>query len=119
MLKTNVHAQIVTVLFDIEKLPIPGKARERLRQFRSAFPVRDAFRASRGNIVLVNWFKPLHEDAVVAYLEAVRGWPLTRIQEQFARMDVDTQVNQALIRNQEKVLGFYERFSARLQQTLS
>ncbi len=120
MQNTEIHRQIVTVLFDASKLPVPKGAKVCLDKFNGTFPRHNGKLCCRGNVCffLLDCFKPLHEDAVVEYLEKARGWPLERLQEAFVRLDVDTQVHLALAKNQRGVFDFYEAWLEQLQKEL-
>ncbi len=108
----DVHEKIAQVLFDWSKLPIPKSAPDAVKRFKGAYPRKEGRRVCRGTacLVLFECLKPVHEDAVIGYLEQVKGWSLPRAQEYFARLDADTQISLAVAANPRKVFEFYHHW---------
>ncbi len=112
-MEDGIRAEIRDALFSVEKLCVTRECVSQMRRYRAMFPTRER---SKRSAFFQNFFSELHQDAVICYLEKAKGWPLTPIQKQLARLEIDTQLNFAIVRDWNGVVGFYCTWFDRLEQ---
>ncbi len=115
-MEDGIRKEILKALFDVEKLCVTRECVEQMRRYRAMFPTREAREHSKRSAFFQKFFSDLHEEAVICYLEKNKGWPLNAIQEHLARLEIDTQINIAIARDWNGVIGFYVAWFDRLER---
>jgi len=115
-MEDGIRQEIRQALFDVEKLCVTKECVSQMRKYRAMFPTREARERSKRSMFFQNFFSELHQDAVICYLEKTKGWPLSPIQRQLARLEIDTQLNFAIARDWNGVVGFYCDWFDRLEK---